>query len=53
MKKLIFLAMTLLIAAFLANYFRVVSIPWLEVPQVTTYTEKSQQEEKMLEKLGD
>jgi len=42
MKKIILLfglAAVLLIAAFFANYFRIVSIPWLEFNSVPTYSD--------------
>jgi len=42
MKKIIMLfglAAVLLIAAFFANYFRIVSIPWLEFNSVPTYSD--------------
>jgi hypothetical protein len=35
--KIFFLAVILLIAAFFANYFGCVSIPWLDVNPVPTY----------------
>ncbi len=53
MKKLIFFVLTLLIAAFIANYFHIVSIPWLELPQVKSYTEKSIEHTDILKKLED
>ena len=42
MRKIILLfglAAALLIAAFFANYFHIVSIPWLEFNSVPTYSE--------------
>ena len=42
MKKIIILfglAAVLLIAAFFANYFGIVSIPWLEFNSVPTYSD--------------
>ena len=44
MKKIIMLfglAAVLLIAAFFANYFRIVSIPWLEFNSVPTYSDSA------------
>ena len=35
--KIFFLAACLLVAAFFANYFGYVSIPWLELNDVPTY----------------
>jgi len=35
--KMFFLAACLLVAAFFANYFGYVSIPWLELNSVPTY----------------
>ena len=35
--KIFFLAASLLVAAFFANYFGYVSIPWLEINAVPTY----------------
>ena len=35
--KIFFLAACLLVAAFFANYFGYVSIPWLEINAVPTY----------------
>jgi hypothetical protein len=35
--KIFFLAACLLVAAFFANYFGYVSIPWLEINTVPTY----------------
>jgi hypothetical protein len=35
--KIFFLAGCLLVAAFFANYFGYVSIPWLEINSVSTY----------------
>ena len=35
--KMFFLAACLLVAAFFANYFGYVSIPWLKINEVPTY----------------
>ena len=35
--KIFFLAVCLLVAAFFANYFGYVSIPWLDINAVPTY----------------
>ena len=35
--KILFLSACLLVAAFFANYFGYVSIPWLEIDEVPTY----------------
>jgi 4-amino-4-deoxy-L-arabinose transferase-like glycosyltransferase len=53
MKKLISLLLILFIAAFIANFFHIVSIPWLDIPEVTTYTEKSLKKETIIKKLDD
>ena len=37
--KLFGLCLSLLIAAFFANYFGLVSIPWLDINQVPTYSD--------------
>jgi hypothetical protein len=39
--KTFFLAACLLVAAFFANYFGYVSIPWLEINTVPTYGDKA------------
>ncbi len=40
--KIFFLAVCLLVAAFFANYFGYVSIPWLELNAVATYGGEAQ-----------
>lgn len=44
--KTFFLAACLLVAAFLANYFEFVSIPWLDVNPVPTYGGQAQSTEE-------
>jgi len=41
--KIFFLAACLLVAAFFANYFEYVSIPWLEINAVPTYGGEAQE----------
>jgi hypothetical protein len=52
--KIFFLAAFLLAAAFFANYFGFVSIPWLDVNAVPTYGTDMQQSHDAAEKVfGD
>ena len=44
--KTFFLAACLLVAAFFANYFGYISIPWLDVNTVPTYGDKAQSTEE-------
>ena len=48
--KIFFLVFILLIAAFFANYFELVSIPWLEINSVTTYSDDASQSRDAVEK---
>jgi hypothetical protein len=48
--KIFFLAFILLIAAFFANYFELVSIPWLEINSVPTYSDDANQSHAAAEK---
>lgn len=49
--KIFFLAFFLLIAAFFANYFGLVSIPWLELNAVPTYGDEVKQTHDAAEKV--
>jgi hypothetical protein len=49
--KIFFLAFLLLIAAFFANYFELVSIPWLEINGVPTYGDEVKQTHDAVEKV--
>ena len=52
--KIFFLVFFLLIAAFFANYFELVSIPWLEINSVPTYGDNAKQTHDAAEKVfGD
>lgn len=48
--KIFFLAFILLIAAFFANYFELVSIPWLEINSVPTYSDDANKSHDAVEK---
>jgi hypothetical protein len=48
--KLFFLAGALLVAAFLANSYGLVSIPWLDLNSVPTYSEDAIHTEDTLKK---
>jgi hypothetical protein len=50
MKILIF-AGVLAVAAFFANYFGLVSIPWLDVNSVATYGDNANQSDRALKKI--
>ena len=49
--KIIFLAVFLLVAAFFANYFEFVSIPWLDINAVPTYGTDMQHTHDAAEKV--
>ena len=51
--KIFFLAVCLLVAAFFANYFGYVSIPWLDINTVPTYGDKAQSTEEAVKKALD
>ena len=51
--KIFFLAFILLIAAFFANYFELVSIPWLEINSVPTYGGEVKQTHDAAKKVFD
>ena len=46
--RTLFLAACLLVAAFFANYFGYISIPWLEINSVPTYGGKAQSTEEAI-----
>ena len=48
--KMFFLVAALLVAAFFANYFGLMSIPWLDVTPVPTYSEDAIRTEDALKK---
>ena len=52
MKIFIFAGM-LLIAAFFANYFGVISIPWLDVASVPTYGQGAIRSDDAVKKLSE
>ncbi len=52
MKILIF-AGVLAVAAFFANLFGLVSIPWLDINSVVTYGEDANQSDRALKKIGE
>jgi len=49
--KIFFLAACLLAAAFFANYFGYISIPWLEINEVPTYGGEAQAMDKSVKQL--
>ena len=49
--KIFFLAVCLLAAAFFANYFGLVSIPWLDVDVGPTYGEEVQEADEAVKKV--
>ena len=51
--KIFFLAFILLIAAFFANYFELVSIPWLDINAVPTYGSDAKQTQDVAQKVFD
>jgi hypothetical protein len=51
-RVLIFLVV-LFIAAFFANYFQIISIPWLDLPEVTTYVESSERTDGALKEIDE
>ena len=51
--KIFFLAAFLLAAAFLANYFGFVSIPWLDINAVPTYGSDAKQTQDAAQKVFD
>ena len=50
MKMFIFVGV-LLIVAFFANYFGLISIPWLDVNSVTTYSDDAIRSDEVAKKL--
>ena len=48
--KIFFLVFILLIAAFFANYFELVSIPWLDINSVPTYSDDANKSHDAVEK---
>ncbi len=49
--KTFLLVVILLIAAFFANYFGVVSIPWLDINPVPTYGDDAARSDKTVKKV--
>ena len=49
--KIFFLSACLLVAAFFANYFGYVSIPWLEINSVPTYGGEVNATDKALKRV--
>jgi len=49
--KIFLLAATLFVAAFFANYFDLVSIPWLDINSVPTYSEDAIHMDDTLKKV--
>ena len=49
--KLFMLAAALIFAAFIANFFGFVSIPWLNVNSVTTYGDDATRADESVQKL--
>ena len=48
--KIFFWGAMLLVVAFLANYYKLVSIPWLDVNDVATYSDDAVRTNSVLEK---
>jgi len=48
--KIFFWGAMLLVAAFFANYYELVSIPWLDVNDVATYSDDAVRTNSVLEK---
>ena len=51
--KIFFWGAMLLVVAFLANYYELVSIPWLDVNDVATYGEDAVRTNTVLEEVFD
>ena len=51
--KIFFLGAMLLVVAFLANYYELVSIPWLDVNDVATYGDDAVRTNSALEEAFD
>jgi len=49
--KIFFLVACLLVAAFIANYFGYVSIPWLKINAVPTYGNQVKEAEEAAKKV--
>ncbi len=49
--KLSFWGVILLVVAFLANYYELVSIPWLDVKDVATYSDDAVRTNTVLEEV--
>jgi hypothetical protein len=49
--KIFFLAACILVAAFFANFFGFVSIPWLDVDMGPTYGSEAQKSEEVVKKV--
>jgi len=48
--KIFLLAVTLFVAAFVANFFGLVSIPWLDINSVPTYSDDAIRTDNSLKK---
>ena len=53
MGKIFIFLIVLLIAAFFANYYRIVSIPFLDLPEVSTYSGNSQKTDDVVKSIND
>ncbi len=53
MGKAVLFLIALFAAAFFANYFQIVSIPWLDVAEVSTYSGDAQNTGSHLKKMDD
>ena len=53
MGKIAVFLVVLFVAAFFANHFQVVSIPWLDLPQVPTYAGNAQNTDEQLKKIDE
>jgi hypothetical protein len=53
MGKVVIFLIVLLIAAFFANYYKIVSIPYLDLPEVSTYSGDVQRTDDALKKINE
>ncbi len=53
MGKIVIFLIVLFVAAFFANYFQIVSIPFLDLPQVATYSGDAQKTDSQLKKIRE
>jgi hypothetical protein len=51
--KIFFLCGALLVAGFIANYYELVSIPWLEINDVPTYSEDAVRTDNILKEASE